>query len=155
MRIVLGSDHYGLPLKRILVEHLHGAGYTIEDVGTMSEEPVDYPDIAEKLSLAVAQGKHDRGILICGTGIGMALVANKVPGIRAAQIHDIYTAERAAKSNDANVVTLGAQVIGPETAKMLVDAWIRSDFVGGRSAPKVEKIKKIDQRYRSELSSED
>jgi ribose 5-phosphate isomerase B len=148
MRIALGSDHYGLPLKKFLVEHLRERGYEITDFGTHTMEPVDYPDIAEKVAEAVAAGQYDRGILVCGTSIGMAICANKVPGIRAAQVHDAYSAERAAKSNDAQIITMGSEVIGPGLAKVLVDIWLASEFAGGRSAPKVEKIRKLDEKYR-------
>ena len=93
-------------------------------------------------------GEGERGVLVCGTGIGMAIVANKVPGVRAAQAHDLYSAERARKSNDAQIITLGALVVGPELAKALIDVWLRSEFGGGRSAPKVAKINAVDERYR-------
>lgn len=148
MKIIIGSDHNGLGLKTALVEHLKSLGVECDDIGTYSQDPVDYPDVAERLAVDIAKGDHARGILICGTGIGMAIAANKVPGVRAAQAHDIYSVERSRKSNDAQVLTLGAQVIGPETAKLLVNAWIKSDFEGGRSAPKVEKINRIDSKYR-------
>jgi ribose 5-phosphate isomerase B len=150
MRLVIGSDHLGYPLKEILRAHLAQAGYECDDLGAHDTEPVDYPDVAAALAADVAEGKHDRGILICGTGIGMAIVANKVPGIRAAQVQDIYSAERAAKSNDAQVITLGALVTGPELAKKLVDAYLASEFAGGGSTRKVEKIKAVDERYRGQ-----
>jgi ribose 5-phosphate isomerase B len=149
MKIAIGSDHLGLGLKTALISHLKSEGYDCDDLGTHTSDPVDYPDIAERLALSVARGEHPRGILICGTGIGMAIVANKVPGVRAAQVHDPYSAERARKSNDAQIMTLGAQVIGAELAKELVSIWLRSEFAGGRSTPKVEKIVAIDEKYRS------
>jgi ribose 5-phosphate isomerase B len=149
MRIIIGSDHLGFPLKEILRAHLAQAGYECDDLGVYDAGPVDYPDVAAALAEDVAAGKHDRGILICGTGIGMAIVANKVPGIRAAQVQDIYSAERAAKSNDAQIITLGALVTGPELAKKLVDAYLASEFAGGGSTRKVEKIKAMDERYRT------
>jgi ribose 5-phosphate isomerase B len=148
MRIVVGSDHYGLDLKNLLKAYLAEQGHTCDDLGTYSHDPVDYPDIALQVAEDIAAGKHERGILICGTGIGMAIVANKVPGVRAAQAHDVYSAERARKSNDAQIITLGSQIVGPELAKLLIDAWLRSEFAGGRSTPKVEKIKAIDERFR-------
>jgi ribose 5-phosphate isomerase B len=148
MNVVLGSDHNGLGLKLAIMEHLKSQGIECEDIGTYSEDPVDYPDIAEKLAIEIAEGNHTRGILICGTGIGMAIAANKIPGVRAAQAHDIYSAERARKSNNAQILTLGAQVVGLETAKLLVDTWMRSEFQGGRSEPKVAKINEIDSKYR-------
>jgi ribose 5-phosphate isomerase B len=148
MRIVMGSDHNGLDLKKLLKEHIESQGHTVDDLGTHSIEPMHYPDIALKVAEDVADGHHERGILICGTGIGMAIVANKVPGVRAAQVDDVYQAERARKSNDAQIMTMGAQVVGPELAKLLVDVWLRSEFAGGRSAPKVAKIRAIDERFR-------
>lgn len=150
MRLVIGSDHWGFPLKEILRAHLTQEGYECDDLGAYDAEPVDYPDVAAALAEDVAEGKHDRGILVCGTGIGMAIVANKVPGIRAAQVQDIYSAERAAKSNDAQIITLGALVTGPELAKKLVDAYLASEFAGGGSARKVEKIKALDERFRTQ-----
>jgi len=148
MNIVIGSDHNGLALKNVLREYVEAQGHTCDDLGTYSHDAVDYPDIALKVAEDIAAGKHERGILICGTGIGMAIVANKVPGVRAAQVHDVYQAERARKSNDAQIITMGAQVIGAELAKLLIDTWLRSEFAGGRSAPKVAKIKAIDERFR-------
>jgi ribose 5-phosphate isomerase B len=148
MRLVIGSDHLGFSLKEIIRAHLAERGYECADLGAYDAEPVDYPDVAAALAQDVADGKHDRGILICGTGIGMAIVANKIPGIRAAQVQDIYSAERAAKSNDAQIITLGALVTGSELAKKLVDAYLSSEFAGGGSTRKVEKIKALDERYR-------
>ena len=148
MNIAIGSDHLGLDLKNVLKEYIQAQGQECDDLGTFTPDPVDYPDIALRVAEDIAAGKHERGILICGTGIGMAIVANKVPGVRAAQVSDVYQAERARKSNDAQIMTLGSLVVGPELAKMLVDAWLRSEFGGGRSAPKVDKIKAIDERFR-------
>lgn len=148
MRIVVGSDHLGRPLKDALRDHIRASGLEVDDLGVTTDDPVDYPDIAVKLAEDVASGAHERGILVCGTGIGMAITANKVPGIRAAQIADPYSAERAAKSNDANIITLGALTIGVETAKLLVDTYLHAEFAGGRSAPKVAKINAADDRYR-------
>jgi len=148
MNIVIGSDHYGLDLKNTLKEFIEAQGHTCDDLGTYSYDPVDYPDIALKVAEDIAAGNHERGVLICGTGIGMAIVANKVPGVRAAQVNNVYQAERARKSNDAQIITMGAQVVGPELAKLLIDAWLRSEFAGGRSAPKVAKIKAIDEQFR-------
>jgi ribose 5-phosphate isomerase B len=150
MRLAIGSDHLGYPLKEILRSHLAQAGHQCDDLGAYNAEPVDYPDVAAALAEDVAEGKHDRGILVCGTGIGMAIAANKVPGIRAAQVQDIYSAERAAKSNDAQIITLGSLVTGPELAKKLVDAYLASEFAGGRSTRKVEKIKALEARYRTQ-----
>jgi ribose 5-phosphate isomerase B len=148
MRIIVGSDHLGRALKDALRDHLRDGGWQVDDAGVATDAPVDYPDVARAVAEDIAAGRHDRGVLVCGTGIGMAMAANKVPGIRAAQIADPYSAERAAKSNDAQIVTLGALTVGVETAKLLVDAFMRSEFQGGRSAPKVAKIDAIDTDYR-------
>ena len=142
--ILLGADHLGLPLKNALKEHLKKNGYEVEDIGVDNEDPVDYPDVGEKLARRIANGDSERGILFCGTGAGMAIVANKIPGVRAVCINDPYTAERAIASNNAQVVTLGSLIIGPEVGKKLVDVWLENDFQGGKSLPKVQKINKLD-----------
>jgi ribose 5-phosphate isomerase B len=148
VQIIIGSDHFGFPLKEAVRAHLVEMGHEPVDIGVSSEdEPVDYPDVAEALALRIAYGEFERGILICGTGIGMAMVANKIPGVRAACCHDPYSAERARKSNDAHILALGSQIVGPSLARLLVDHWLASEFTGGRSAPKVAKIRALDQRY--------
>ena len=144
--ILLGADHLGLPLKNILKEHLIDKGYSVEDIGVDNNDPVDYPDIGEKLAKKIAKGDSERGILCCGTGAGMAIVANKIPGVRAVCINDPYTAERAIASNNAQVVTLGSLITGKEVGKKLVDIWLENDFQGGKSLPKVEKINKLDSK---------
>lgn len=124
-------------------------GYQPVDIGSFSgAEEVDYPDIGEKLAERVSKGEFERGILICGTGIGMAIVANKVPGVRAACCHDPYSAERARKSNNAQILTMGSQIVAPTLAHTLLDHWLDSEFAGGRSSPKVAKIDAIDEKYR-------
>jgi ribose 5-phosphate isomerase B len=138
-------------LKEIIKQHIQSKGLEVTDIGVYDKSPVDYPDIGLALAERVSRGDYDRGILICGTGIGMAIVANKVPGVRAAQCHDVYSAERARKSNDAQIMTIGALVVGVELAKKLVDIWLESEFQGGRSLPKVEKINKIDVKYRCKV----
>jgi ribose 5-phosphate isomerase B len=140
MRIAIGCDEAAYELKEILRRHLAGKDVELHDYGTFDAAPVLYPDIAFALAEAVAAGRHDRGILLCGTGIGMAICANKVPGVRAAQAHDTYSAARARMSNDAQIVTLGARVVGSELAKAIVDAFLASDFRGGRSTDKVSRI---------------
>ena len=147
MSVIVGSDHIGLPLKNLIRDHLRGRGLRVDDAGTDSADPIDYPDVAQAVAEDIAAGHHTRGILVCGTGIGMAIAANKVPGVRAATIADIYSAERAAKSNDAQIVTLGSQTIGAETARLLVDAFLASEFAGGRSTRKVAKITLIEERH--------
>ena len=154
MRIALGCDEAGLPLMDVLREHLAAKGIEVADYGVHSTDPVDYPDIAVAASEAVASGDCERGILVCGTGIGMSITANKVPGVRAALCHDTYSAERARKSNDAQVITMGARVIGTELAKAIIDVWLESEFAGGRSAPKVAKMNAVDERYRQQTEHE-
>lgn len=153
MKVIIGADHLGFGLKETIKSHLCDKGIEVVDAGTYDTNPVDYPDVAHAVAKRIAGGELDRGILICGTGIGMAIVANKVPGVRAAQCHDVYSAERARKSNNAQIITLGALVVGPELAKKLVDAWLESEFQGGRSGPKVEKINRIDQTYRKDAGA--
>jgi ribose 5-phosphate isomerase B len=144
--IIIGSDHMGLPLKNSLRDYLVKIGYEVVDIGVNTEDPVNYPDIARELAEQVRLGKFDRGILICGTGIGMAIAANKVPGVRAAVIHDPYSAERARASNDAQIAAFGSQVIGLNTALKNLDIWLESEYVpGGRSQPKVDLLKAMDE----------
>jgi ribose 5-phosphate isomerase B len=144
IKVAIGSDEAGFDLKEALKAHLTAAGVEVVDYGCDSPDPVDYPDIALDLARDIAAHKMERGILICGTGIGMAITANKVPGVRAAQAHDAYSAQRARKSNDAQIVTMGARVIAPELAKTIIDTWLESEFEGGNSARKVNKISAYD-----------
>jgi ribose 5-phosphate isomerase B len=156
MKIAIGCDEAGFDLKEIVVAHLKARGVEAVDYGVPSAQPkpgTDYPDIARAVAEDIARGVQERGILICGTGIGMAISANKVPGVRAAQAHDTYSAQRARKSNDAQVLTFGARVIGPELAKSIVDAWLESDFEGGNSTRKVDKMKQIDADYHATANS--
>ncbi len=152
MKIAIGCDEIALTLKETIKDFLKTQTEIpveeVLDMGVFSKEPVDYPDVAEKVALAIANHECDRGILICGTGIGMAIVANKIPGVRAAQVYDPYSAERARKSNNAQIMTIGALTIGSETAKYLVEIWLKCDFAGGRSTRKVEKIEQIDAKFR-------
>lgn len=151
--IAVGCDEAAFELKETLAQHLRDNGYEVKDFGVRAEETADYPDVAVEVAEAVAKGEHERAILCCGTGLGMSITANKVPGVRAAQCHDVYSAERARKSNNAQVLTMGGRVIGLESAKAVLDAWMESEFQGGRSAPKVQKMEEIDRRYHtSEMS---
>lgn len=145
MKIGIGSDDAALELKGALIERLEELGYEVEDYGI--KDGADYPDVAVEVAEAVARGEHERAILCCGTGLGMSITANKVPGVRAAQCHDVYSAERARKSNNAQVLTMGQRVIGQEAAKTVLEAWLDSEFAGGSSAAKVEKMEEIDRRY--------
>lgn len=148
MKIAIGCDHLGLPLKEEIARFLRERKVDFEDYGVHSAEKVDYPDIAETVARAVQRGEFDRGILVCGTGIGMAITANKVPGIRAAVVHDAYSAERSRKSNNAQVMAMGSLVIGPQLARSLAAIWLDSEFQGGESARKVQKIDEIEKKFR-------
>lgn len=147
--IVMGADHLGAGLKDVLRDYLTAKGYQVEDMGVNQGQTVDYPDIGAQVAERVSAGEFERGILVCGTGAGMAIVANKVRGVRAVCVNDPYTAERARASNNAQIITFGSQVVGTETAKKLVDIWLASEFQGGRSLPKIAKIDQLDARYRS------
>ncbi len=145
---VIGCDNAAVELKKVLIGVLEEQGLAYEDVGvdSIADETI-YPEIAERVAEKIIASEYQKeGILICGTGIGMAITANKFPGIYAAVCHDIYSAERARLSNNSNVICLGARVIGPELAKMIFLEWLRLEFQGGRSLPKVAKIKEIERR---------
>ena len=146
MKIAMGADHFGYPLKEALRDHLQGLGHEVVDFGVHDTRPVDYPDVAIEVAHAVAGGSFERAILVCGTGIGMAITANKVAGVRAASVADPYSAERARKSNNAQVLCLGSRVVAPDVATIIVDHWLASEFQGGDSARKVAKIDALDER---------
>jgi ribose 5-phosphate isomerase B len=146
MRIAVGADHHGFELKELLREHMTTRGHEVVDFGCHSADEVDYPDIAVRVAQDVAAREVERAVLVCGTGIGMAITACKVPGVRAAAVADPYSAERARKSNNAQVLCLGAKIVGPENATLLVDHWLESEFQGGASARKVAKIDALDAR---------
>lgn len=147
-RIAIGADNLGVELKNALVDHLRSKGHEVVDMGVNDHTPVDYPDIGIRVAEAVARGEFPRGILVCGTGAGMAITANKVPGVRSVPVMDPYTAERSMASNNAQVITFGQLIIGPSVAKMLADIWLGAEFQGGRSAPKVAKMDALDEKYR-------
>jgi ribose 5-phosphate isomerase B len=149
LKIAVGADHLGYPLKESVKAHLESLGHEVVDYGVNDPQPVDYPDVAVVVARDVAAGLYERAILVCGTGIGMAITANKVPGVRAANVSDPYSAERARKSNDAQVLCLGARVVAPEVAGILVDHWLGAEFQGGDSARKVAKIEALDAVSRS------
>lgn len=137
-KVAIGSDPNASGLKDVIKKHLENLGYECEDYG--SDDPI-YANVAIVIAEAVAAGKHDRGILLCGTGIGMSITANKVPGAYAALCSDPYSTERSMKSNNANIMTMGAQVTGAELAKTLVSIWMKSEYTpGGRSEPKIQRI---------------
>ena len=145
MRIPIGSDANGFALKEHIKDRLVELGHSPIDFGCSGPtDDIDYPDVASQLATAIAEEEIDRGILVCGTGIGMAIAANKVAGVRAACCHDPYSAERARKSNNAQILALGAQIIGPQVADKLLEHWLASEFEGGRSARKVRKLIELD-----------
>jgi ribose 5-phosphate isomerase B len=145
MKVAVGSDHGGLELKKVVNGVLADEGIQVIDVGTDTPDPVDYPDFAKKVAALVRGGSVDLGILICGTGIGMSIAANKVPGIRAALAWDIFTARMARRHNNANVLTLGGRTTGPELAKEIVKAFVREPFEAGRHEKRVNKIAEIEK----------
>ena len=145
MRIALGADHAGYELKETIRQHLVSRGLDVHDAGTNSSESVDYPDYARAVAEEVAAHHADTGILVCGTGIGMSMAANKVPGIRAAKVNSESEAELAREHNDANLLTLGARVIEPTAALQIVDRWLATPFSGGRHQRRVDKIMAIER----------
>ncbi len=145
--VAIGADHGGYPLKEVLKAFLQDLAYSILDVGTHSRDSVDYPDFAHEVAMAVGQRKAWRGVLIDGAGIGSAMAANKVPGVRAALCYDQATAVNSREHNDANVLTLGAGLIGESLAKQIVKIWLATEFGGGRHARRVNKIMQIERRY--------
>lgn len=147
MKISLGCDEAAYDLKQIIKEHLEKQGHTVIDQGADAGETVLYPDVAVKTCEDVTNGKCDRGILVCGTGIGMAMTANKVPGIRAAVCHDPFSTERSILSNDANMMCMGARVVAPQLALYLLDIWMGLQFKDGPSTPKVERITHYEQQF--------
>lgn len=147
MKLAIGCDEAAYALKVEIMNHLDSKGIEYQDFGAKKGEVVLYPDVAQAVAEAVAAKEFERGILVCGTGIGMAITANKVPGIRAAVCHDPFSTERSRKSNDAQIMCMGERVLGVELAKYLVDIWLACDFAGGGSTPKVERIMEVEQSY--------
>ena len=145
--IAIGSDHGGFDLKEKIKKFLTERKIEVEDLGTVTRESVDYPDYGIKVSKLVSEGKVERGILICGTGIGMSIVANKFPKVRAALCHDSYSARMSREHNDANVLILGGRVTGDELALEIVRIWLESSFSGGMHKTRLEKIEEIEKEY--------
>ncbi|HLF88683.1 MAG TPA: ribose 5-phosphate isomerase B [Anaerolineales bacterium] len=143
--VALGADHGGFPLKETLKKHLEEKGYTVVDCGTHSTDAVDYPDFARAVAVLVGEGKAWRGIMIDGAGIGSCMAANKIPGVRASMCYDHASANNAREHNDANVLTLGAGLLGTNLAKQIVDTWLTTPFAGGRHAKRVDKIIALDR----------
>lgn len=144
MLVAIGSDHGGFQLKEEIKKLLAEENIAFEDFGTHSIQSVDYPDIAQKVGEAVVSGQYTRGILICGTGIGISIAANKIKGIRAALCHDVFSAKMTREHNDTNVLAMGERVIGPGLARMIVSTWLATEFVGGRHAARVDKISQLE-----------
>ena len=144
MRIAIGSDHRGVQVKQKIVELLQRRQHTVDDVGVHSTDSVDYPDIAAVVGRKISQDEADRGILICGTGIGMTIAANKFPGVRAAPCHDDLTAEMSRRHNDLNVLCLSADLLGEKLIDRMVEIWLSTEFEKGRHARRVDKIGQLD-----------
>jgi len=153
MKIALGADHGGFELKCSLASHLQKKGHRLVDFGTDSADAVDYPDYAERVAVAVAGGEADRGIMICGSGVGAAIAANKVPGARAALCHDTFSAHQGVEDDDANVLCLGARVVGPALAADIVDIWLAAKFSNAeRHRRRLEKVLGLEKKYSKEGS---
>jgi len=149
MRLVVGSDHAGFLLKEEVGEALRGQGHEVLDVGTGSTDPVDYPDFAEAVGLAVKDGRAERGVLLCGSGVGASVAANKLPGVRAAVCHDAYSAHQGVEHDDMNVLVLGARIVGPALARELVAAYVGARYSGEeRHARRLAKVIALESRYR-------
>lgn len=144
--IAISSDHGGFELKERIVKYLTKKGYEFEDLGTFNTDSVDYPDYGVKAAEGVAEGKYDKGIVLCGTGIGISIAANKVHGIRAALCTDCYMARMSRQHNDANVLALGGRVLGDELAIDIVETWLNTEFLGGRHKIRIDKIADIEKK---------
>ena len=146
MKIAIGSDHAGFSLKEIIRKHLEEAGYTVLDNGTHDTASCHYPVYAEAVARAVVSGEADRGILVCGTGIGMSIAANKVRGIRAAAVSDCFTAQATREHNDSNILCLGERTVGPGLAMRIVDTWLNASFQGGRHQTRVDMMMALEEK---------
>ncbi|HZP57497.1 MAG TPA: ribose 5-phosphate isomerase B [Dehalococcoidia bacterium] len=156
MRFAVAADHAGFPLKRVIIDELARQGHAVLDLGTDSEAPVDYPDFARAIGDAVASGRADRGVLVCGSGVGASVAANKIPGIRCAVCHDTYSAHQGVEHDDMNVLALGARVIGPEVAVELVRAFAAAEFSGEeRHVRRLRKVLAIEEQYSGEKEKVD
>lgn len=150
MKISIGSDHRGVGVKSKLIDLLQRLGHAVHDEGIHSEESIDYPDVASQVAGRVSRKEADRGILICGTGIGMSIAANKLPGVRAAPCHDDLTAEMSRRHNDLNVLCLSADMLGERLIDRMVEIWLATEFEGGRHARRVEKIGELEKHLLAE-----
>lgn len=145
MKIAIGNDHVAVDLKNIIAQHLRDKGYEVVNYGTDSKERFDYPISGYKVGKAVASGECDLGVLICGTGVGISLAANKVKGVRACVCSEPYSAKLSREHNNTNIIAFGARVVGPELAKMIVDEWLDAEFQGGRHQRRVDMISEIEE----------
>jgi len=145
MKIAIASDHAGFDMKEMIKKHLKDNGHHVKDFGTDSTDSIDYPDYAAPAAKSVASGENEWGVIICGSGQGMTMVSNKIPGIRAALCNDLYSARMTRLHNDANVLTMGGRIIGIDLAKEIVDTWLSTEFEGGRHQRRVDKIMEFDK----------
>lgn len=142
--IAIGCDHGGYELKNHIIDHLKNKGIEVKDYGCYDENSIDYPDVAKVVCDSINNNECESGILVCGTGIGISIAANKIKGIRAAHCHDVYSAEMTKRHNNANVICMGGRVIGRELAFMIVDAWLKTEFEGGRHQKRIDKIHELE-----------
>jgi ribose 5-phosphate isomerase B len=155
MRIAVGTDHRGYEIRSKVIELVERLGHEVEDAGTFSNEAVDYPDIAAQVSQKVSRGEVDRGILVCGTGLGMCIAANKFPGVRAAPCHDDLTAEMSRRHNDTNVLCLSADLLGERLIDRMIELWLSTPFEGGRHARRVQKIGELERQVATDGKKRD
>jgi ribose 5-phosphate isomerase B len=151
MRIAIGTDHRGFALRAKLIELLKKLGHEVDDNGTFSPDAIDYPDVAAQVAGKVSRGEADRGILVCGTGLGMCIAANKFPGVRAAPCHDDITAELSRRHNDSNVLCLSADLLGERLIDRMIEIWLAAPFDGGRHCRRVQKIVDLERRIEEEM----
>ena len=152
MKIAIGGDHAGFPLKAPVIAALEGWGHEVTDFGTHSPEPVDFPDIAQKVCDAVRKGQADRGVMVCGTGVGACIAANKIPGVRAALCHDVYSAHQCVEHDDVNVMCLGAQIVGDRLALDLIEAFLKAEFsTEEQFRRRVRKLHEMEKRFAEEM----
>ena len=154
MRIAVGSDHRGYAIRSKVVELIERLGHEVEDSGTFSPDAVDYPDVAALVAPRVGRGEVDRGILVCGTGLGMCIAANKFHGVRAAPCHDDLTAEMSRRHNDSNILCLSADLLGERLIDRMIELWLSTPFEGGRHARRVEKIAELERQAATEQHGE-
>lgn len=147
MKVAIASDHAGFRLKQELLGTLKELNVDFDDLGTFDEQSVDYPDYGKRVAEGVAKGQYDRGVLVCGTGLGMAITANKVRGVRAITAHDVFSAKMSRMHNDANVLTMGERVVGPGLAAEVLTAWLATEFEGGRHQRRVDKMTALEEAW--------